>query len=561
MSLFTEASLVMIPSGVKDGKLYSIKPDDGVGDFTFTRGSNLAATRVDENGLIEKGRENLLLQSNNFSTTWTTLGSTPTGGQTGYDGSNDAWLLTKVATPFRYINQAVSTSGVQTFSVYAKANTLNFVTVFAQAASASIAKFNLVDGSLNYSLNIIDTKSENIGDGWWRLSMTFNATTTAVRIYADYEEANAGSIFIQDAQLELGLVATDYIETGATTEQAGILENLPRLDYTDSSCPSLLLEPTRSNLLVQSEYFNAANWFRSNCSVLENQIVSPDGNLNASSVTATASVGGIFEFEEWSTTQKTVSVFLKKNTSQFVRIANGSIANTHVEYDLDNGTLTTLGSITGIIEDYGNGWYRCIATHTAAANNTLAIAVTDGGSFYIYGAQLEAGSYPTSYIPTYGTSVTRSGDLCVGAGDATTFNDNEGVLFVEASGLADPPPANCQISLCDGTTSNMLRIVHFTSGILAIYNNSNLIYQFNLVLTDTLKIAVKYGNSTGDYKVYINGSSVTISGSFSATPITGLNTLDFAYPTGSSNFYGRINKAIVFPTALTDSELAALTTI
>jgi hypothetical protein len=59
MSLFDDASLVMIPSAYKDGKLYSIKPTDGSGDFTFTRGSNLAATRVDVNGLIEKGRENL----------------------------------------------------------------------------------------------------------------------------------------------------------------------------------------------------------------------------------------------------------------------------------------------------------------------------------------------------------------------------------------------------------------------------------------------------------------------------------------------------------------------
>jgi hypothetical protein len=70
MSLFDDASLAMIPSAYKDGKLYSIKPTDGSGDFTFTRGSNLAATRVDENGLIEKGRENLLLQSNQFDTTW-----------------------------------------------------------------------------------------------------------------------------------------------------------------------------------------------------------------------------------------------------------------------------------------------------------------------------------------------------------------------------------------------------------------------------------------------------------------------------------------------------------
>ena len=86
MSLYKDASLVMIPSAYKDGKLYSIRPTDGSGDFTFSRGSNLAATRVDVNGLIEKGRENVLLQSNQFDTTWINSNSR-TGGQAGYDGS------------------------------------------------------------------------------------------------------------------------------------------------------------------------------------------------------------------------------------------------------------------------------------------------------------------------------------------------------------------------------------------------------------------------------------------------------------------------------------------
>ena len=96
MSFFDDASLAFLPSGGagKDGKAYSIKPTDGSGDFTFSRGSNLAATRVGPTGLTEKGRENLLLQSNQFDTTWTNfLIDTPTSGQAGYDGTNNAWLI------------------------------------------------------------------------------------------------------------------------------------------------------------------------------------------------------------------------------------------------------------------------------------------------------------------------------------------------------------------------------------------------------------------------------------------------------------------------------------
>jgi hypothetical protein len=112
MSLFDDASLAMIPSAYKDGKLYSIKPTDGSGDFTFTRGSNLAATRVDENGLIEKGRENLLLQSSNFSEAdWVKSNVTIASGFEGYDGTNDAWELTRTATAYARMNQAVSQSG------------------------------------------------------------------------------------------------------------------------------------------------------------------------------------------------------------------------------------------------------------------------------------------------------------------------------------------------------------------------------------------------------------------------------------------------------------------
>ena len=93
------ASLIMVPSGYEDGTLASVKPNDGTGDFTFSRGSNLSATRINEQGYIDKGYENLLLQSNQFDTTWTNfLIDTPTSGQAGYDGTNNAWLIECINT-------------------------------------------------------------------------------------------------------------------------------------------------------------------------------------------------------------------------------------------------------------------------------------------------------------------------------------------------------------------------------------------------------------------------------------------------------------------------------
>ena len=124
-SIYDKSSLVLIPSGTKTGKVYSQKPVSGDGDFTFTRSS--AATRVNADGFIEKETQNLLYQSNYFdSGFWVKTSTIVTSGQSGYDGSSDAWLLSKSTSGGR-INQYVSSSGVQTLSFYAKANTLNWL--------------------------------------------------------------------------------------------------------------------------------------------------------------------------------------------------------------------------------------------------------------------------------------------------------------------------------------------------------------------------------------------------------------------------------------------------
>ena len=145
-SLKDLASLIMVPSLVKDGRLDTVKPlgnsiihpdatgnNDGTdgstpaeGNFTFSRGSNLAATRVDVNGLIEKGRENLLLQSNQFDTTWNTFTASVTEGQAGYDGSCNAWVLdVSVANGSFY--QSINQNNLLTASIYAKKGTANGV--------------------------------------------------------------------------------------------------------------------------------------------------------------------------------------------------------------------------------------------------------------------------------------------------------------------------------------------------------------------------------------------------------------------------------------------------
>ena len=149
-SFFTQASLAYLASAGagKDGKTYSMKPTDGTGDFTFSRGSNLAATRVGADGLIEKGRENLLVQSNQFDTTWSKQSVSVTSGQSGYDSSSDAWIL-ESSIIGGYIRQYKSTSGVNSFSIYAKANSTDGIALrLVGITNNPYIYFDLTNGDL-----------------------------------------------------------------------------------------------------------------------------------------------------------------------------------------------------------------------------------------------------------------------------------------------------------------------------------------------------------------------------------------------------------------------------
>ena len=169
MSIYDKASLVLIPSGSKTSKVYSQKPTNGDGDFTFSRST--AATRVNASGNIEKETQNLLVQSNNFTSIWSVgAGVTRTSGQAGYDGTNDAWEFEKTAGN-AYVYQPTSVSGVNTFSVYVKAGTLNWVRLQAiDAGNNPNAFFDLQNGvvGVTQGSNYVDSSIESIGSGWYR---------------------------------------------------------------------------------------------------------------------------------------------------------------------------------------------------------------------------------------------------------------------------------------------------------------------------------------------------------------------------------------------------------
>jgi hypothetical protein len=313
VDFFADASLVMIPEGYGTGVVYGQRPLTSDSQLTFTRAST--ATRVGPDGLIEKVRTNVVLQSNTFTTSWGSSGTTLTSGQTGYDGLSDAWLLSKDAAANRYIFQSLSVSEIKTFSVYAKANTLNNVRLYSTTGTSSTADFSLVDGSLLASVSILGSSSEDLGNGWWRFSITTDGTSSLFRIYPDPNGTTAGSIYFQNAQLETGDIATPYIPTTTTAVSVGPVANLPRIDYTGGGCGKLLLEPQRTNLALYSEQFDNAAWTKTDATINANAVVSPDGYQNADIIIedATNNRHRIFRANSKSTvaTTYTFSIYIK----------------------------------------------------------------------------------------------------------------------------------------------------------------------------------------------------------------------------------------------------------
>jgi len=546
-TLLDQASLVLIPSGYKEDIVYSQKPTDGSGDLTFTRASD--GTRVNSQGYVERVPWNLLLQSNTFSTTWATTNATVTSGQSGYDGSSNAWLLTKSAASGR-IYQNISTSGIQTFSVYAKANDLNWLSLWTNIGTSYFNLANGTKGSIT-SGTAIGSAIESVGNGWYRCSFIYDTPITYVRIYpADGDldtSGTSGSIYIQNAQLNEGSTAKPYFPT---TDR----QNVPRLTY-EGGCPSLLLEPQRTNLVNQSEYFTVPPWseyvFGGASLTRTFGYESPEGNNNAYKFDVVVGTGGVLLTDNITinpANAQTLSVWMKgENGGEKVLLAlrNSASAGT-------SGNIITLTS----------EWARYDVTLTTdAADRGFQFRMLSSNgvvdqTIYVYGAQLEEGSYATSYIPTYGSSVTRLADVAYKTGISSLIGQTEGTMLLDCEILTTDTQDLLSIrpggtsSVVIGTASNLI-LGYVIEGATIISMNFA-----NYAINTRYKIAIAYKN--GDCALYVNGTQAdtdTTAFTFS----TELSTLYL----GQSQYFGKSsyknNEVVLFKTRLTNDQLEVLT--
>jgi len=354
-----------------------------------------------------------------------------------------------------------------------------------------------------------------------------------------------------------------YIETVGT--------NIPRIDHTGGGCPSLLLEPTRTNLVTHSESF--ASWGDSGVNVSSNVLISPDGTMNADKLQSTAS--NWRKSDAYTVTngaEYTVSIYAKLDTSTSTTTARieiyrgvNSIAST---FNLSTGAIS--GSISNtFIESVGNDWFRIGGTYVSnGTTNIFYIYPSSGysqaGTMFFWGAQAEQGGYKTSQIKTSGGIITRQQDFCINGGDSSLFNVNELSLFIDAKNFKRDNGTLSYIVLTDGQSSpiNMIRIEYKQDRIgVAIYSNGSFILGYNIysvIPNQRNKLLLTFDNNVA--KTYFNG---VLRNTYTSIVIpSGLDSLSFTNRTENAySFQGEVNDVRFYDRALTQNEAIELTTL
>lgn len=575
----------MVPSTYEDGTLYNVLPsgnkapdetgnhngyDQTRADFTFSRGSNLAATRVNADGLIEKGRENLLLNSNNFNNSWNQSGTTRTSGQSGYDGTNDAWKIERDgAAGLAFIHQTISTTGVHTQSVYAKANTEDWIYLQDTGTGGGNGYFDLVNGVAGTTTGI-DASIDSVGNGWYRIQVVGNRTASGnIRVFVAKANGNltvTGSIYIQDTQFEAGLVATDYIETGSTTATAGILEDMPRINYdANGENGALLLEPSRTNLFIQSEPA-----FKNTHPAIVGQYLTGD-NFNIGVYGGVQLNGGNTHYYYGAATSASTTYAV----SFFIRRTDGGVPTMAPSSSSSNGDFMLVayggGFGSGDMDSYSitlfkNDVYKFEGVLTtgssgsASNNGIIKYSANSSNDIQITGIQFEAGSYPSSYIPTHGAAVTRGADSCIKTGISNLIGQTEGVVYLEVETIHNNSDTGAEVWFMEirkdqnnsfGISSggaDSAPAVRFVTKIAGVVSTDAEPAGFS-----NSKIAIKY--TASEFKIFQNGTlQSTISKNIGGY-------VDIQFMEGAGNRLTMpLKQFIVFDEVLTDAECQTLTT-
>ena len=540
-------------------------------ELAFIRATT--GTRTNASGLIETTPYNIFTQSEQFDNAlWGKASSISIAANTATAPNGtltaDSFILNSSGSCFIFQTSIVSFNFF-TASIYIKYINRQFIQIVYGSGLTEYANFDILNGLVTGG-SYTGASISNEGNGWFRISFTSTGVVTSLDTYIWAIDSGTalraatcngiGSYSIWGAQLVNGSSTLAYLPT--TTRV-----NIPRIDYSTGTA-ALLMEPQRTNINLQSE--DISGWIIAETTVVLNTTAAPDGMITADSLLETTATGTHITFRDitgLSGTAYTFSIYAKSIGGRNIQLSGSSGFSGSVVVDLSNGNIL---SGSGVVSNVGNGWYRISITATTTTTAIRAIVYTVNGASNSYagditkgvalwGAQLEAGAYPTSYIPTTSASVTRNEDLSTTSGMNTFIGQTEGTIFLDIDTIAFNSDWLTMGPISGSQYTNGIGLGYFSNSVrFSLSSPSGTLTSTTASITGRNKIAIAY--KSGDSSIYINGVSVFSSaGAFSfGVLLDSITVASTSFQVGSiSN--NKLYSCALYKTRLSNAELADLT--
>ena len=346
--------------------------------------------------------------------------------------------------------------------------------------------------------------------------------------------------------------------SGTTVNQSGLIETvgsgIPRIDFQGNTKGALLLEPSRTNVITYSEDYSQSAWIKNSTGTGTNPTLdfgytSPDGSLNATKIIFNIGAGS-----------SAADLSLLKTAITTI----DGVATIYLKGDTGGEDISFLAGNTRENIILTNSWKRYTLSNASLFQLTLRLrgdqSTNNSCTIYVWGAQIEEGSYPTSYIPTSGSAVTRVAETNRQTPPSGVIGQTEGTMFVDCKVNAQGTYTG--FSLNDNTTNNEVIIRFTTQDRIEYYLRSGGSQPIGggTTLFDTDKrVKIAFAYKSGDSSVYINGAQVTTS--TTTTMPVNLSIIKFARGNSTADFSGKTNDFKLYNTRLSNSELAALTQV
>ena len=497
--------------------------------------------------------------------------------------NNAAWVKTLATVTPNSIADPNGNLNADTLSAtLGNATILQNISLLAAPYTFSIwLKRKTGTGNINITINGVTFITQAVTADWarFRTTLTPSAGTKniGVQIVTLGDEVYAWGAQVSDSA---SLDPYVYNPAAALTSTAYYG---PRFDYSPTTLAplGLLIEETRTNLSLQSQTLDVSPWVLVNATIVSNVISAPDGTLTADflkeDLTVTATTHNIDQFVPTTSTLYTTSIYAKAGTRSKILFAGGGFSGQGFGaiFDLINGTMFSNVGNKGKIINAGNGWYKCIITFTTSNTNIFNWYMCDSSNtnnyigdgtsgLYLWGAQTEAAGFATSYIPTAGSSVTRSADVATMVGNNFTnwYNQTAGTLTVEFDASANGSAT--YVSASNGTiTQNSVHVDNEAGNMRAAYYSgstevASLVLGAIGTIGATNKIATAY--TVNDFAASRNGETV-VTDTGGAVPV-GLTQLNIGVDDRlTAAFYtsNHIKAISYFNSQLTNAQLQALT--